>query len=88
MERIAIVNHTDGFDSTTMSALTPNVPDYQPILQTFRNKFGELLTTFGINNPAIDKRERVLKAEAEFILATSINERFDYNITLWYWHTN
>lgn len=63
---IQVVKHTDDFDPTTMSAFTPNVPDYQPTLQTARNnKFGEFLTTFGINNPAIDKRERVLKAEAE-----------------------
>lgn len=63
---IQVIEHTKDYDPASMSAFTPNVPDFQVTLQTARNnKFGEFLTTFGINNPAIDKRERVLKAEAE-----------------------
>lgn len=61
-----VIKHDENFDPQTMRPFTPNVPDFQNTLQTVRNnKFGEFLTTFGINNPAIDKRERVLKSEAE-----------------------
>lgn len=63
---VQLMKHDNNFDPQSMTTFTPNVPDYQATLQTVRNnKFGEFLTTFGINNPAIDKRERVLKAEAE-----------------------
>lgn len=63
---IQVIKHSEDYDPETMRAFTPQVPDFQQSLQTVRNnKFGEFLTTFGINNPAIDKRERVLKSEAE-----------------------